>query len=137
MLTLINQIEAILNSRPLTPLSSNPTDSQPLTPAHLMIGGPISSLEEKSLLNIPYNRLTNWQKITQTVQSFWNRYHKEYLNTLQQRHKWKTTNDNLAIGEILYFYMKTIFLQINGQLVALLTSFQETMERSDQQKSER
>ena len=104
MLTLINQIEAILNSRPITPMSSNPNDPLPLTPAHLMMGGPITALYEKSLINIPDNRLTNWQKLNKMVQSFWNRYHKEYLNTLQQRHKWKSPTDNLNLGDIVLIY---------------------------------
>ena len=101
MLTLINQIEAILNSRPITPMSSNPADPQPLTPAHLMVGGPISALEEQSLINVPYNRLTNWQKVTKMVQSFWNRFNKEYLHSIQQRQKWNTTCDNLAVGDVV------------------------------------
>lgn len=108
MLTLINQIEAILNSRPITPLSSNPNDPQPLTPAHLMIGGPISVLQEQSLVNVPYNRLTNWQKITKMVQSFWNRYNKEYLHSLQQRQKWITTCDNLSVGDIVLLHKDNV-----------------------------
>lgn len=42
--TLLVQIEACLNSRPLCPMSNDGTDLQVLTPGHFLIGAPLTSL---------------------------------------------------------------------------------------------
>ncbi|GFV26321.1 integrase catalytic domain-containing protein [Trichonephila clavipes] len=44
--TLMAQIEAVLNSRPLPPLSSDPNDLNPLTPGHFLTNCAISSFPE-------------------------------------------------------------------------------------------
>lgn len=86
--TLLTQIEGILNSRPLIPLSEDPNDDSFLTPSHFLIGDNLTALPEEQLTQLPENRLSHWQHIEQVKQHFWKRWHKEYLNHLQQRTKW-------------------------------------------------
>ncbi|XP_076384684.1 uncharacterized protein LOC117218910 [Megalopta genalis] len=87
--TYVVQIEGILNSRPLTPLSSDPNDLQSLTPAHFLIGESLTSLPEHDFTTIATNRSSLWQHIQRIKQHFWTRWHKEYLNELSIRSKWK------------------------------------------------
>ncbi|XP_026826553.1 uncharacterized protein LOC113562196 [Ooceraea biroi] len=72
-LTLLIQIEAILNSRPLCPLFDDPSDVEALTPAHFLIGSSLATLPEPSLEHVPTSRLSRWQSLRQTIDRFWTR----------------------------------------------------------------
>ncbi|CAK9826901.1 hypothetical protein ANTRET_LOCUS4669 [Anthophora retusa] len=87
--TYVIEIEAILNSRPLIPLSPDPNDLTALTPAHYLIGESLTGLPEIDILNVPTNRLSAWQHIQRVKQHFWTRWQKEYLNELNIRSKWR------------------------------------------------
>lgn len=72
--TLLIMIEACLNSRPLCLESSDPNDTNALTPGHFLIGGPITGLLNIDLSNVPINRLKHWQLVTHQMQNFWKRW---------------------------------------------------------------
>ena len=80
--TLALEIESILNSRPLTPMSNDPYDLEPLTPGHFLIGKSLKDIPETDLKDTPNNRLSTYQAIAKFKQEFWVRWHKEYLNNL-------------------------------------------------------
>nr|XP_034835271.1 uncharacterized protein LOC117991775 [Maniola hyperantus] len=99
--TLFTQVEAILNSRPLCPLTSNPTDYLSLTPGHFLIGRPLTSVPSPPLQDYNPNRLRRYERLEQIRQHFWQRWQKEYIAELQQRSKWKTYSAKLKEGDLV------------------------------------
>ena len=86
--TLLCQVEGILNSRPLTQLSDDPSDMEVLTPGHFLTGDSMVALPQEDLAEVAPWRLTRWQMVQQMQQHFWRRWSTEYLSTLQSRPKW-------------------------------------------------
>lgn len=100
--TFLTQIEAVLNSRPICPISQDPNDLEALTPGHFIIGDALNAIPEQNVENVSSNRLTRYQHIRQMVEHFWNRWKTEYLHNLQQRHKWKfQQNPQALIGSLV------------------------------------
>ncbi|XP_039309629.1 uncharacterized protein LOC113004665 [Solenopsis invicta] len=99
--TFITEVEGILNSRPITSLSSDPNDLLVLTPAHYLIGKPLTTLPEGDVSCVPANRLSVWQHISKVRQDFWARWNLEYLNELQIRNKWTKDGPKLETGTIV------------------------------------
>ena len=99
--TVLTDIEACLNPRPLTEISSDPSDLQPLTPGHFLIGAPLQSLPEQDFLDQNIPPLKRWTLLKKLSQSFWQRWSTEYVSRLQGRCKWKTNSQNLKIGELV------------------------------------
>ncbi|XP_023245712.1 uncharacterized protein LOC111643003 [Copidosoma floridanum] len=56
--TLLTQIKAKLNSRPLEPLTNDQEDLDTLTPGHFFVGLALNSPPEPCLLDLPPARLT-------------------------------------------------------------------------------
>lgn len=100
-LTLLTQIEACLNSRPITPVSSDPNDLTALTPGHFIIGTPLTAIPEQGLINYKVTYGQRWKLAEQMFQGFWRRWSKEYLCQLQQRSKWRLPVKNICVRDLV------------------------------------
>ncbi|CAK9798625.1 hypothetical protein ANTPLA_LOCUS1703 [Anthophora plagiata] len=99
--TFVIEVEAILNSRPLTPLSSDPNDPSALTPGHFLIGNSLTSVPESDFSTTPTNRLSSWQHIQKVKLDFWARWYKEYINCLNVRQKWTKGSHDIREGTVV------------------------------------
>lgn len=99
--TLLVQIEGILNSRPLTPLSSDPSDLSVLTPFHFLIGRSLTVVPHPQVTDITTMRLTRHQRIEKLRQHYWKRFYMEYISELQKRTKWTKSNEALKDGALV------------------------------------
>nr|CAH7725344.1 unnamed protein product [Callosobruchus chinensis] len=100
-LTVLIQVEGILNSRPLYSLSTDPNDLLPLTPSHFLIGRPATSIPDHDLQDVKENQLNRYQYLQQLMQHFWSRWSSEYIHELQVRKKWKRECHNLQKGSLV------------------------------------
>ena len=100
--TVSAQVEACLNSRPLLATTShNPDGITPLTPGHFLLLKPPTAYPDYPQLPEEPSKLKKWHLCQAIVQHFWDRWSREYLQTLQSRSKWKTPQPNLEPGDIV------------------------------------
>ncbi|XP_055714287.1 uncharacterized protein LOC129808533 [Phlebotomus papatasi] len=70
MTTVLAQIEAVLNSRPLVTLTEDSQDPVALTPGHFLIGVPPIQLPDPMVTDLTLSRLDHWQYIQRVQQHF-------------------------------------------------------------------
>ena len=101
--TLMKEVQAIVNSRPLALNDMSSTDSpEPLTPNHLL------TMKSKVLMPPPGNFVKEdlylrkrWRRVQHLANEFWDRWRKEFLQALQLRKKWVKPKRNLQVGDII------------------------------------
>jgi len=99
--TLLAEIEACLNSRPLCTLSDDPFNHTYLSPGHFLIGEPITQLPSHDYVNVKPHSISRWQQYKQQPQHFWWKWSTDYIQGLQQLQRWQTTTPTLQPGDLV------------------------------------
>ena len=100
--TLLCEVEAVINSRPLTTVSGEPDDLEPLTPNHILTtkSNVILPPPGKFQKNDVYMR-RRWRRVQYLANLFWTRWKKEYLVVMQERRKWQHPQRSLVEGDVV------------------------------------
>ncbi|XP_071150257.1 uncharacterized protein [Mytilus edulis] len=107
--TILTEIEAIINDRPLTYVSPNIEDEEPLTPSHLLYGR-IITLTPYPQPNIEYIAVNSGKqelhkhlnKQLSLMEHFWNRWKSEYITTLREFHCQTGNNlQTIQVGDVV------------------------------------
>lgn len=99
--TVLTQVEACLNSRPISRLTDDNDDNLALTPSHFWALEPVMTPMSCDHTEPPQNRLERWQLLQRFVQDFWRRWKDEYLDQLFARTKWKGQQRNAAVDDVV------------------------------------
>ncbi|XP_026482654.1 uncharacterized protein LOC113390608 [Ctenocephalides felis] len=99
--TVLTQIEAILNSRPITGVYDDASEPSFLSPGHFLIGDALTAFSEPSLKEININRMSIWQNLTYIRNLFWQNWSVDYLNQLQRRYKWLVETPDLKTNDVV------------------------------------
>ena len=99
--TCLVEVEALLNSKPLTYVSSDIADPDPITPFMLLMGrrdhAPVQVVyPDRDVLS-----RRRWRQCQALMQRFWREFVQSYLSAMQARQKWHSENDNLSIGDVV------------------------------------
>ena len=96
--TLLVEIEAMLNSKPLGYVSSDVADLDPVTPNSLLMGRRDAALPLAVYASTEIIGRRQWRYGQALADQFWKRFTSEYLPSLQGRRKWMTDRANIEQG---------------------------------------
>ena len=109
--TILCEIENVINKRPLTPMSSNSSDYEAITPRHILYP---ATFAHSSAIILPegvgddasrFGR--SWQRAQNRIDAFWRQWSKEYMSLLHNRPKWQKVEKNLVPGNIVIIVDET------------------------------
>ena len=95
LLTVLLEVEAILNSKPLGYVSADIADIDPVTPNSLLMGRPDGSLSQVVYPDTEILSRRRCRHSQVLADHFWSRFIREYLPGLQTRHKWQASPPEL------------------------------------------
>lgn len=101
--TVLTEVEYMINGRPLTYVSGDSEDPEPLTPNNFLIGAsdgneglPPGIFNEGDQLG-----KKKWRQSQILSEHLWKRWRKEYVPFLASRQKWRAESDKLQVGDVV------------------------------------
>jgi hypothetical protein len=99
LLTLMAEAEHIVNSRPITFVSS---DAEALTPNHFLIGTSSGLQSPGEFVEADLCLRRRWRVSQRLTDNFWRRWMREYITTLNKRSKWFQRKKLICVGDVTF-----------------------------------
>ena len=101
--TLMAEVTAIVNQRPLLPVSNDPENPSVLSPSTILTQKFDNNSELPDFENFTSKDMirSEWKRVQVLADRFWTRWKKEYMQTLQLRRKWHAVQPDLKHGDVV------------------------------------
>ncbi|XP_052268588.1 uncharacterized protein LOC127869969 [Dreissena polymorpha] len=112
--TIVTEIEAVLNDRPLTYASTDLNDPAPITPSQLLYGRRVTTLPHDDVTvdagstvaaadHAAFNRMASRRELL--IQQFYRRWKTEYLTSLREHHRMSGSNtQTINTGDVVQIH---------------------------------
>ena len=102
-LTVVAEVESLLNSRPLVygGSSTSATDVSVLTPNHFLHGRASSNLTPEEFVQRDMSLRRRWRHSQFLADQFWGRWRRKYVPHLIERSKWRNIRSNIRRGDLV------------------------------------
>uniref|UniRef100_A0A5S6Q6S1 Integrase catalytic domain-containing protein n=1 Tax=Trichuris muris TaxID=70415 RepID=A0A5S6Q6S1_TRIMR len=99
--TVVVEVEGLLNSRPLTHVSADSRDEEPLTPNHFLLGRPYASIPPYLFKEGTTISRKRWETSQIMVDHFWRRWMREYLPFIASLRKCQRSKEKFDEGDVV------------------------------------
>ena len=101
LVTLMAEVCAIINGRPIVPVSSDSENPLVLTPSTLLTHKTDHISDVGITCDLKDLYRSEWKRVQILADTFWSRWKREFLTTLQVRRKWPNSRPNIKKGDII------------------------------------
>ncbi|KAL0803288.1 hypothetical protein ABMA28_017228 [Loxostege sticticalis] len=101
LLTFLIEVENMVNSRPLSHVSVDPTSVESLTPNHFLLGTSSNLPTFGEFDDTDLHLRKQWRKAQRLADMFWNRWVREILPDMLPRKKWSEEQEPIRVGDLV------------------------------------
>ena len=101
LVTLFCEVESILNGRPLTSVTCDLDDEEPLTPNHLLRPHADRSFPPGIFSPTDLYSKRRWRQVQFLADEFWRKWRNQYLPLLLARQKWNSEARSHEVGDLV------------------------------------
>ena len=99
--TAMAEVESLVNSRPLTEVSSNVDGLEAITPNYFLLGRASPNLPPGVFLDKEMSSRKRWRQAQVVATHVWKRWVREHLSGQIQRKKWNEDTRNIQVGDLI------------------------------------
>ena len=99
--TLMCEVEAILNNRPLTEVNDDPNNMEALTPNHILLFRAGITFPPGLFTKEDHYVKRRWRQVQYLTNVFWKRWKQQYLVLLQRRQRWQSVRESFNVNDLV------------------------------------